>query len=1024
MTGSPTAAAPERVPSVLVVLVVRDAAAWLRDTLSALAAQTYPRLAILAVDNASTDDSTHLLREALGDRRVIELPRPQGLAGSVRVALDLPVASEADFVLLLHDDAAMDPDAVTRLIETAVGIGVERVGVVGPKVVDWDHPRELRDVGSSADLFGHAYAPLQPGEIDQGQFDRVLEVLSVSSASMLMSRDAWKRAGLFDERLDAEHQSLDLCWRIRVAGFRVLMTPMARTRHRRATAAGERATPERHRSPRYREDRAAIASMLKNYGLLSLLWIVPTALFMGVVRLLFLLLARRFEDAYDLLAAWGWNIAHLSGTWSRRRRVQKSRRVKDRQLRRFMEAAGVRWPRWFQTAERILEEQREIDAEDEGKPVTRRLRDRTASLVSTHPVIVASVLGIAIGAVAIRSFLSPEPLVGGALRAFPISASGFVNELVSAYRTTAIGGSLPASPALGALGGLSWLLFGSASLAQKVVLAGAPVLGAVLLYRAAARLTGRPGPSVVAAAGYLLSGVMLWSFSEGRLDLLVALAVLPAAFERVEAAFGRDAPADGRWRFVAGVGVTLAVMIAFYPGAALAIGVLVVIELALGASRGRGLVSIGLALVAAAILLFPFIPSLVAGDGAGLTSFIGTTHLASLAKLTPGGGPGTWEMAAFLPAAALLSFALVGAELRPYAIRAALAAVAGLSLAWLSAAGWMPAPLSNPSAYLGLAAVAEALLVAFGLASVSRGLGREAFGFRQIGSALLVFVLGAGITLQSAAAMVGGWAIGGTDEIPAAWAVVDNAAKGEFRVLWVGDDDGARFPAPGGDGEGVVDAGPATLLYSLTDRAGTTALDIGRPTVGPGVDRLREAMAEILSGTTEHGGALLAPFGIRFLVGDVDQLPPAASAHLDAQVDLNLVPAAGLVIYRNASALPPAGIVEADEEALRLMRSADLAEGTRLGKLDTSPLDQVQGGWSGGHGSGPVFLSTEYQGAWDLEGSETPPERAFGWATAFPSAQAPVSIRYGSQWPATIQAVLLALVWLAALWITRKPVAA
>ena len=127
-----------------------------------------------------------------------------------------------------------------RLVETAVGIGVERVGVVGAKVVDWDEPRMLRDVGRSADRFGHPYTPLQAGEIDQGQFDRVLEVLCVSSSAMLIARDAWKRAGLFDERLDSEHVDLDFCWRVRLAGFRVLMTPLARVRHRAATSAGER----------------------------------------------------------------------------------------------------------------------------------------------------------------------------------------------------------------------------------------------------------------------------------------------------------------------------------------------------------------------------------------------------------------------------------------------------------------------------------------------------------------------------------------------------------------------------------------------------------------------------------------------------------------------------------------------------------------------------------------------------------------------------------------------------------------
>lgn len=1019
MTGSPAATiTSERQPTVLVVLVVRDAADWLRDTLSALASQTYPRLAVLAIDNASTDGSQGILEQALGDRRVVALQEPAGLAGSLRAAIALPAAAEADFILLVHDDASMDPDAVQRLVEAAIGIGVDRVGVVGPKVVDWEHQRELRDVGRSADLFGHAYAPLQQGEIDQGQFDRVLEVLCVSSSSMLISRETWQRVGGFDERLDSEHQGLDFCWRARVAGFRVLMTPLARTRHRAATAAGERSISERPRSARYREDRAAIASMLKNYSVLSLLWITPLALVMGLVRLVFLTLSRRFEEAYDLLAAWGWNIAHLPGTVARRRRIQRVRRVKDHQLRRFMETAGVRWPRWFQTAERILEEQREIELDEEDQPASRRLRHRTASLVGAHPVIVASTLGIVVGVVVIRFMFGTQVLVGGALPAFPSSPSGFMAELVSAYRTTPIGGSLPASPALGVLGALSWLTVGSTAIAQKIVLVGAPVLAAILTYRATSRMTAHPGASVVAAIAYLLSGLMLWSFSEGRIALLMGLAVLPAAVERLEVAFGRDAPADGRWRFAVGLGVTFAVLLVFLPGGLLAVLVFIVIEILTGAARMRGLILVGQSMVVMAVLSFLFVPSLVAGGGAAFTSFIGTTDLADLAKLTPGGGPGTWEVAAFLPIAALVSFALVGADLRPRAIRCALAAIAGLSLSWLSAAGWLPEAVSAPLAYLALAAVAEALLVAFGVASVSTGLGRESFGLRQVGTGVLAVVLGAGVLLQSAAAMVGGWAIGGPEAVPPAWAVIESSAMGDFRVLWVGSNDGQRFPAPGGDAQGLVPGGQASLLFGVTDRIGSTALDTARPLAGRGADALENSIAAVLSGSTEHGGALLAPFGIRFIVAE--RMPEAAAERFDEQVDIDLVPAAGLVIYRNASALPPASILAADTTAP--VDPGSPIEIAQLGHVGAAPLAPIEGGWAGGNGRGPVFLSTEYLGAWELDGSDAAPRRAFDWATSFEPVQGPVTISYGAQMPATIQAWILAFVWAVALWTTRKPV--
>src|SRR4029078_2807270 len=98
-----------------------------------------------------------------------------------------------------------------------------------------------------------------------------------------------------------------------------------------------------------------------------------------------------------------------------------------------------------------------------------------------------------------------------------------------------------------------------------VMRAGAPALAAIVMYRAAARLTGRPSASVLAAAAYVMSGLMMWSFSQGRLDLLVALAVLPPATDRFEAAFARDEHTDGRWRFAAGLGVTIAVLLAFAP---------------------------------------------------------------------------------------------------------------------------------------------------------------------------------------------------------------------------------------------------------------------------------------------------------------------------------------------------------------------------------------------------------------------------------------------------------------------------
>jgi GT2 family glycosyltransferase len=1005
-----------RTPSVLVVLVVSDGARWLRESLRSLAGQTHPRLGVVAVDGGSTDGSREILQQALGQQRVIALPEDRGLSGALRAALDLPVARAADYVLILHDDAALAPDAVTRMVEAAEGLrGVERVGIVGPKVVDWDDPRVLREVGRSTDRFGHPHMPLQDGEMDQGQYDRILEVLYVSTCAMLISREAWQRTGPFDERYGGYHDDLDFCWRARLAGFRVLMTPLAQARHLAAEGGGGRAAAH-ERGPRFQAERVAVASMLKNYGALSLLWLLPLHFAIEAVRLAYLAVARRLEEAYELLAAWAWNLAHLPSTLRRRVRAQSVRTVPDRVVRRFMESEFFRPPRWFLEAERILGEQIELEEEAERPPV----RARMASLAGQHPVLVAWTLGLGIMALAFRFLVGPEVIQGGALAAFPPGPTGFFHELVSGFRTTVLGGTQAASPALGALGGLSTVSFASTGLAQKVLLAVLPPVAALVMYRSMLRQTGQRVASVVAAGAYPLSAMVFWAFSEGRIEVLVALAVLPAVADRLDAAFGRGSPRSA-FRFVVGMGAALAIGVAFFPGILLPVAALAALQLVTGRSRGRGLALTAAATAAAAILVVPMVPDIVTSPGPALSSLVGEPSFSLLARLAPGSGPGTWPVAWFLPAAALFAFSVVGPGYRAQAWRATLAAIAGVFLAWASAAGYLPATFTNAPAYLSLAAAAEAAVVAYGLASIGSGMQREAFGYRQVAAGVVTLLLAGGLVGQTFQAAVGNWTIG-PNALPSAWPIVSNE-PGDFRILWLGGRAGGPFPAPGGDPRGVVEAGAATVRFALTDRDGITALDTARAEAGGGYDYLRRALTELLAGQTSHGGALLSPLAIRFIVAGEGDLPAAAAARLDAQLDLNLTPAGGLVIYDNARALPPAFVTSSAPFAAAAA-GTDLEPIASLPPPDATTLEPLPGGFGGTSTGGFGFVSHQDDGGWRVQagGRTLGTERAFGWGIGFDAAPGSVRLTYADQWIRTSEMIVLALLWLAVLWITRRPV--
>jgi GT2 family glycosyltransferase len=1018
-----------RSPSVLVVLVVHDGASWLHECLASLMAQTHPRLGVVGVDNASTDDSRALLTQALGEGRVIALSENLGVAGAMKAAVELPAAERADYLLVLHDDAALGPDAVARLVEAATGIrGVERVGVVGPKVVDWEDPRVLREVGRSTDAFGHPFTPLQDGEIDQGQYDRVLEVLFVSSCAMLIAREAWQRIGLFDERFAGHHDDLDFCWRARLAGFRVLMTPLAQARHRDAAGKGERGE-DRPRSTRYYAERAALASMLKDYGVLTLLWLLPVYAVLGVARITFLLVARRFEDAFDQLAAWGWNVAHLPGTIRRRLRAQSVRRVRDRSVRRFM-AATLRVPRWFERAEALLEEQLEEGSED-----APRFRERAATIAGAHPVVVTSVVAIAIGALAYRTIVGPQALTGGALAGFPSSAGAFFHELAASTRSTILGGAQPASPALAGLGALSWVSFGSPALAQKLLLCALPPIAAISMYRSLVRQTAQPAAAILGALGYVMSAVMLWSFSEGRIALLVALATLPAVWDRMDAAFSKAGPSVSMPNFVVGLGVAIAIGLAFEPGVLLGIGVVAAAQLLGGRRRGRGLtLAIG-GVVAAEALVFPLIEDLLRAPAAGLSSSVGRTDVWSILRLAPGGGPGTWAIAAFLPIAAALSFAVVGREHRLRAWRALLVVLAGLGLAWASANRYLPEAFTNTTIYVVVAALGEAAIIAYGVGSLATGVTHERFGFRQVAAGVLAIVMSVGLGAQALELTLAEWEVG-PNGLPPAWPVIDASGPGDFKILWLGRVNGERFPAPGGDPQGIIEAGPASVRYSITDREGIVALDTGRGADGPGYDYLRRALQELLSGSTSNVGALLGPLGVRFVVAKEGDLPPPAAVRLNAQLDMDLVPAGGLTIYRNARALPVASVVTSPGFS-RVARSTGLLAIASSARPQAVKLAATGTGWSGSSEGGFVYVAQQFDSGWRARTSASPtavgPQRAFGWAMGFPigtggstagggpGGAATVTVMHDRDLIGTVELWGLAILWLAALWITRKP---
>jgi hypothetical protein len=219
------------------------------------------------------------------------------------------------------------------------------------------------------------------------------------------------------------------------------------------------------------------------------------------------------------------------------------------------------------------------------------------------------------------------------------------------------------------------------------------------------------------------------------------------------------------------------------------------------------------------------------------------------------------------------------------------------------------------------------------------------------------------------------------------------------------------------------------VRYGVTGRAGRSALSFGLPPTGPGYGHINRVMGAILGGAVRHGGALLAPMGIRYVVTDPRDLPAEARRRLSQQVDLDLIQrAGGMTVYRNARALPEAWAVPGERFQIAV-RSEQLTAPARSTPVGVVPLDRLDAAsWVGSMTlpeEGVVMVATDYDGRWRLVtegGPEGLPFRAFGWGLGFDAAAGTshVSVSYRGQTARTLQLAILAVLWLAALWVTRR----
>lgn len=206
----------------------------LRKYLPEVVRTTDPSLTrIIVADNGSTDESVQWLRQQYPEQvEVIGFDTNHGFAQGYNLAVS---QCDYQYVVLLNSDLYTSEGWDRQLIEWMDAH--PGCGAAQPKILSAEKPSMFEYAGAAGGFIDRNGYPFCRGRIfthceqDKGQYDEPMEIFWASGAAMMVRRSVYIDCGGLDKDFFAHMEEIDLCWRIRLAGWSIAAVPSAVVYH-------------------------------------------------------------------------------------------------------------------------------------------------------------------------------------------------------------------------------------------------------------------------------------------------------------------------------------------------------------------------------------------------------------------------------------------------------------------------------------------------------------------------------------------------------------------------------------------------------------------------------------------------------------------------------------------------------------------------------------------------------------------------------------------------------------------------
>ena len=496
--------------NVSAVVLSHDEPVSLTRVLDQLSKQTIPPSRILVVDTSKTEAAPTAGFETL------KLNHKTSFALAIESAVK-HLATDG-YIWILHDDSAPDFDALEKLLKE-IELSPS-LAVVGPKQVDWDNPKLIKQMGLTLTRGGKLFSRVR-GEFDQGQHDHLEDVMAVGTAGALVNLEKYRGLEGFDPKAPALAADVDFSIRARLSGGRVAIAPASKIAHQMLSMNGKRSKGWLG-GPPAKAIRNAELYLALSYSsfigfVLGWLLLIPFA----VLNSLVLLVRKRAGSIPAELAAAATTFMQLGKILSSRARIRRTTSARLRSL------ASLRASR----QEVKSSNQRAKDQEVSSQLLAAHARgdNEEISQSPSSGFLSSGAVWFAIGLVALNALWFPTN--------FAVSGSGVIPLSNNWLEIFGQAGSMNQNLGLGFVGAadpfgwvlaiLSAPLFFQPSLSITILLFLSTAIAFAGMFFLSGRITRNNPIRITAGLAYALWPALTISVSDTRIGQVIAIIALP-----------------------------------------------------------------------------------------------------------------------------------------------------------------------------------------------------------------------------------------------------------------------------------------------------------------------------------------------------------------------------------------------------------------------------------------------------------------------------------------------------------------